>query len=142
MGITLECVENCKKTVCLDFDGVVYSYESGWQDEAYYLPDPPVQNTRWAVARLREDFKVVIHSTRSSTEKGRKAIAEWLKKHDIVVDDIVEHKPVAFIYVDDRGLKFDGNWSRSVFEIIGYISYMDYGKGRAGGILNKPEKKK
>ena len=136
-----ENVEKFKKTVALDFDGVIYSYESGWQDEEYYLPDPPVQNARWAINRLRESHRVVIHSTRCKTEKGRKTIEEWLKKHDIVVDEISEHKPIAYVYVDDRGLKFDGDWIRIVPDIIGYISYMDYGKGRAGGISNKEEKK-
>jgi len=128
-----------KNVVCLDFDGVIYSFSSGWVGDESNLPDEPVKGARWAVKELREKFnlKVIVYSARCETEKGRKAIKEWLKKYDIKVDGVAEHKPIAFVYVDDRGLNFDGNWVRMLPDIVGFISYMDYGKGKGGGILNK-----
>jgi len=104
-----------KLTICLDFDGVVHSYKSGWQGVAI-IPDPPVDGTKEAINRLRETHEVVIFSTRCKTEEGRKAIFSWLKKHGIVVDKVSEHKPPAIIYIDDRGIQFRG-WVDCMAEI-------------------------
>jgi hypothetical protein len=44
-------------------------------------------------------------------------VAAWLKRHDIVVDDACEHKPPAMVYVDDRAVRFRGDWDVVVNEI-------------------------
>ena len=41
----------------------------------------------------------------------------WLKKHDIAVDEVCEHKPPALVYVDDRAVRFRGNWEDLLDEI-------------------------
>jgi hypothetical protein len=98
-----------RRTVCLDFDGVLHSYRSGWCG-ADIIPDPPIHGTREAVAILRERYCVVVHSSRCHTEEGRQAVKAWLEKHDIVVDEVCEHKPPALVYVDDRAIRFRGDW--------------------------------
>ena len=100
----------------MDFDGVVHSYSSGWCGEEV-IPDPPVHGTKEAIARLRKTYKVVVHSTRCRTEEGRKAIAAWLKKHSIEVDEVCEHKPPAMVYVDDRAVRFRGDWDEVIVAI-------------------------
>ena len=45
-------IARLRRTVCLDFDGVLHSYRSGWCG-ADVIPDPPIHGTREAVARLR-----------------------------------------------------------------------------------------
>jgi hypothetical protein len=87
-----------RRTVCPDFDGVVHSYRSGWCG-AEIIPDPPIHGTREAVARLRKTYRVVIHSSRCDTATGREAIAHWLAKHEIEVDEICEHKPPAMLHL-------------------------------------------
>jgi hypothetical protein len=109
-------IARLRRTVCLDFDGVLHSYRSGWCG-ATVIPDPPIHGTREAVARLRERYCVVVHSTRCHTEEGRKAVANWLLKHDIVVDDVCAHKPPALVYVDDRAIRFRGDWDDVLTEI-------------------------
>jgi hypothetical protein len=99
-----------KRTICLDFDGVVHSYRSGWCG-AESIPDPPIHGTDKAVQRLRQDYRVVIHSARCNTEAGRNAITRWLEKHGIEVDEVCEHKPPAMVYIDDRAIRFEGNWT-------------------------------
>jgi hypothetical protein len=37
-------VTRLRRTVCLDFDGVVHSYRSGWRG-ATVIPDPPIHGT-------------------------------------------------------------------------------------------------
>jgi hypothetical protein len=100
-------IEPAKRTLCLDFDGVIHSYTSGWCG-AEIIPDPPIHGTASAIERLRKSFRVAVHSPRCRTLEGRTAIENWLKQHGIVVDEVVEHKPPAFAYVDDRAIPFTG----------------------------------
>lgn len=97
------------ETICLDFDGVLHSYVSGWQGETV-IADPPIHGTDRAVERLRKRYRVVVHSARCQSREGREAVERWLAQHGIEVDEVCEHKPLAKMYVDDRGLRFDGDW--------------------------------
>ena len=109
-------ISRLRRTVCLDFDGVLHSYRSGWRGEEI-IPDPPIHGTRDAVARLRQMYRVVVHSARCRTPEGRKAVEAWLCKHEIQVDEVCEHKPPALVYVDDRAIAFRGDWDMVIAEI-------------------------
>ena len=109
-------ISRLSRTVCLDFDGVLHSYRSGWCG-AEIIPDPPIHGTQEAVARLREQYRVVVYSARCHTEEGRRAMENWLHKHEIIVDEVCEHKPPALVYVDDRAIRFRGNWDDVLSEI-------------------------
>jgi hypothetical protein len=109
-------IARLRRTVCLDFDGVLHSYKSGWCG-AEVIPDPPIHGTREAVERLRQLYRVAVYSARCRTEPGRQAVASWLHKHEIVVDEVCEHKPPALVYVDDRAIRFRGNWDDLLTEI-------------------------
>ncbi|MDA7980676.1 MAG: hypothetical protein MPJ50_18110 [Pirellulales bacterium] len=108
-----------RPTVCVDFDGVIHSYRSGWQGETV-IADPPIHRCDDAIARLRKGHRVVIHSARCATQAGRDAIWEWLAKHGIEVDDVCEHKPPAKIYLDDRGIQFSGDWDQAIADIYAF----------------------
>lgn len=109
-------IMRARQTVCLDFDGVLHSYRSGWCG-AHVIPDPPIHGTREAVARLRQQYRVAVHSSRCHTKEGRLAVESWLQRHDIVVDEVCEHKPPALVYVDDRAIRFRGVWDDVLTEI-------------------------
>jgi hypothetical protein len=115
-----------KKTICLDFDGVIHSYVSGWKG-ASNIPDLPVVGTKEAIEKLRETWKVVVYSSRSSQEGGLEAMKEWFKEHDIEVDDLCAHKPPAFVYVDDRGVTFKGCWNTLISDINGFQQWQKAG---------------
>ena len=104
------------RTVCLDFDGVIHSYQSGWQGETT-IADPPIHGVDRAISRLRKDYRVVVHSARCRSEEGRFAVEKWLAKNRIEVDEVCENKPPAFVYVDDRAIQFKGNWSATIADI-------------------------
>lgn len=98
-----------KKTVVFDFDGVIHSYKSGWRGVTI-IPDPPVDGMKECIDDLRDSgYEVVVVSTRCETPDGMNAISQWLSKHDITVDAVVDKKPPAICYVDDRAICFDGN---------------------------------
>lgn len=102
-----------RKTVCIDFDGVVHSYESGWQG-ADVIPDPPIEGAIEAIEAYRSaGWHVAIHSSRTHQPGGIDAMEAWFAEHAPSLVGEVEfptHKPPAQIYIDDRGHCFDGTW--------------------------------
>ena len=105
-----------RRTICLDFDGVIHSYRSGWCG-AEVIPDPPIHGTQEAIARLRRQFRVVVHSARCGTDAGYEAVKAWLNRHRLEVDDVCRYKPPAAIYVDDRAVPFRGDWQATIADI-------------------------
>lgn len=97
-----------KQTVILDFDGVIHSYTSGWKG-ADVIPDEPVFGIVQAINEIREEYRVVVVSTRCYQTGGIDAIKAWLDKYGIEVDDVTSEKPPALVQIDDRAITFDGN---------------------------------
>lgn len=103
-----------RKTLCVDFDGVLHSYGSGWQGAAV-IPDPPVPGAIEWLAAAVERFNVCIFSSRSGQEGGIAAMRSWLYRHRLssnVLDRIEfpTEKPAAHMSIDDRGFCFEGTW--------------------------------
>lgn len=93
-----------KKTICLDFDGVIHEYSIGYDDGSIY--DIPVEGSREAVEKMIDNgFEVVIYTARPNYED----IHAWLKKFGFPKLKVIGGKPKAVIYIDDRGLRFT-NW--------------------------------
>lgn len=115
-----------KPILCLDFDGVIHSYTSGWKG-AHIIPDPPVLGALQFIVDAMEHFTVAIFSSRSHQPGGRAAMIEWLGKWS--VDPVhgmpgnfdhgawgaiqwATEKPSALVTLDDRAITFDGTWPR------------------------------
>lgn len=75
-----------KPILCLDFDGVIHSYNSGWKGAAV-IPDPPVPGALQFIAEALETFEVHIFSSRSHQWGGRRAMKRWLRAQYIALDD-------------------------------------------------------
>lgn len=70
-----------KPILCLDFDGVLHSYESGWKG-ARNIPDCPVPDAlAFVLEALEEGFDVHVLSSRSHQWGGRRAMRRWLREH-------------------------------------------------------------
>ncbi len=115
-----------KPTVCLDFDGVIHSYTSGWEG-ATIISDPPVDGIYEALAAIHDDYYTIICSSRCSLCGGKEAIKDWLEKYNLdqYIDEIAAIKPAAVVYVDDRGLTFDGNATTLYNKIKNFHSYLE-----------------
>jgi hypothetical protein len=117
-----------KPILCVDFDGVIHSYASGWQG-ATVIGDPPVPGAlRW-LWEATEWFDVQIYSSRSKDPEARIAMMVWMtvqstlefgQGHPMAVlhSDESEYpitfaheKPAAFMTIDDRAFCFEGDWS-------------------------------
>jgi hypothetical protein len=66
-----------KPILCLDFDGVIHSYSSGWRG-ARNIPDPPVEGALEFIVKSLDHFTVAIFSSRSHQWGGRRAMKKWL----------------------------------------------------------------
>lgn len=103
-----------KKTLCVDFDGVIHSSRQGWI-LAITIPDPPVEGAFAWLERMVKHYTVIIFSVRGKTWGGVHAMMEWFQKHGLpqsVLDQLVfpghMEKPTATLYIDDRAWQFNG----------------------------------
>lgn len=108
-----------KPTLCLDFDGVIHSYTSGWKG-AENIVDPPTEGALAFMFLASNHFKLAIYSSRS-----KDALFEmkcWLAEHvraytdEASANKLLEgiewplQKPSAFLTIDDRAMTFTGVW--------------------------------
>lgn len=100
-----------KQTVVFDFDGVIHSYKSGWQGDAV-IPDEPVIGIDKALRDIcNAGYNIVVVSSRCNSKSGMVAVNDWMLKYDLLkyVNLITNTKPPAIVYIDDRGICFDGH---------------------------------
>lgn len=117
-----------KPILCVDFDGVVHSYTSGWKG-ALIIPDPPVPGALKWLWKATEWFDVQIYSSRSKDPDAILMMREWMvnfslyefgpehpmstfpgRGHEYPITFAYE-KPPAFLTIDDRAICFEGNWA-------------------------------
>lgn len=110
-----------KPILCLDFDGVIHSYSSGWKG-ADVIPDPPVDGAIAFMLGALRHFDVAIYSSRSGQAGGLDAMKRWLHEHagqawyetpdgpGLESIRFPVSKPAAMVSIDDRALTFDGTW--------------------------------
>lgn len=94
-----------KKTICLDFDGVLHAYSRGWGDGSVY--DEPMPGAVDAVRKLSEHYKLIVQTSRKNLDDVR----EWLGRHGFPFMVVTNEKPPAVLYIDDRGLRFE-SWEQ------------------------------
>ncbi len=102
-----------KRILVLDFDGVLHSYESGWT-KADIVADAPVRGAREFLEDVVQTFEVHVYSARSHQHGGIDAMVRWCQDHfglDLTTKlHFPNHKPPAFVTLDDRAIRFTGSW--------------------------------
>lgn len=100
-----------KPIVCVDFDGVLNDYH-GYKgsDELY----EPLTGAKEFLQKLSEKYTIIILSARTPAK-----IYDWLIEHDLskYVCDVTRVKPGAVAYIDDRSIRFDGNYHKVLYEL-------------------------
>jgi hypothetical protein len=119
-----------KPILCVDFDGVIHSYSSGWKGHDV-VTDPPTPGAlRW-LWKATEWFDVQVYSSRSKEPGGVEAMFLWMTKWsneefgeqhpmgcptggsidmDAYPITFARQKPAAFLTIDDRAICFEGDW--------------------------------
>lgn len=117
--------------VAVDFDGVIHTYEKGWQDGSVYGDFMP--GTVEALSQLMGDYAVFVHTTRNPRQ-----VARWIEGrsgHGIEcvtrvsllpwkrtfwntrgVLLVTNRKLPAIAYIDDRGIRFE-SWSQALSDL-------------------------
>jgi hypothetical protein len=115
-----------KPIIAVDFDGVIHSYENGWQNGVIYGTVVP-GFFEWAEAAEKQ-FKLVVYSSRSKEPAAASAMMMWLLDRLIewrigngtlvpgeavkpIVMEFAHEKPAAWLTIDDRAICFRGDWS-------------------------------
>lgn len=111
-----------KPILCVDFDGVIHSYTSGWKG-IDIIPDPITTGFFEWLETADPVFSVCIYSSRSKEARGIKAMQEYVSNAaiDHYGDNVPQHvdnlwyaheKPAAFMTIDDRAVQFTGDWNK------------------------------
>jgi len=133
-----------RETLVLDFDGCIHKYSEGWKDGSIY--DAPVEGAFEAIGELlhRHDKAVVVMSTRSPQQ-----ICDWMNER--LIEDfpeqgwfcsvlppntkfwnggddnlevvVTDRKIPATAYIDDRAIKFTGDWQDAVKKALGMTTW-------------------
>ncbi len=106
-----------KKTVAVDFDGVLNDY-TGWKGEDDL--GQPTAGTQQFLSLLDADYRVVIYTTRCMSR-----VRVWLKEHGLsgYVDEVCNEKPMAVAYIDDRAIRFDGDYGSVLVELASFAPH-------------------
>ena len=117
------------KTICIDFDGVIHDYSKGYQGDDVF--DKPVEGACEGLKALKEaGWTIILFTTRKSTAK----LYDFLAEHDLTVDYVnwnpdqpknSSGKLIADVYLDDRGICFDGDWQKAVELIKSFKPWQD-----------------
>jgi len=130
-----------KPILCIDFDGVIHDYREGWKDGSIYGEVTPGFFVWAAIAAQR--FKLVIYSSRSKDAEQIEAMREWLRvqwdaagrpswicSNDMLSDfEFSSAKPPAFLTIDDRCVRFDGDWFADNLQVEALANYKTWSQG-------------
>lgn len=105
--------------VCIDIDGTICHTK---KDDELYSDVQPLPGAIESLIELKRTGAYIIlytarHMKTCESNVGRvvakqgKTLFDWLEKNRLPYDEIWFGKPIADVYIDDRALKFDGNWN-------------------------------
>ena len=107
-----------RTTICLDFDGVIHKRTGEWMGPTVFNGDL-IPGAQEGIDRMRGGmgYRVLVHSARCNSSDAAGAIEDYLGAAGIAVDGVVALKPLANVYVDDRAVRFSGDWLAAVADI-------------------------
>jgi hydroxymethylpyrimidine pyrophosphatase-like HAD family hydrolase len=113
-----------RRTIAVDFDGVIAEYD-GWKGTSV-LGEPRADVIEALRGLHAEGWKIVIHTTRGEDE-----VENYLERHAIPHDEINRNsdyqtkgvKPVADVYWDDRAVRYSGDARKDLEHIRGFRTW-------------------
>ena len=123
-------VETHKPTICIDVDGVIADYSKGFKGPK--VIGDPLPGAKEFLEKLRAaGWKIIIHTTRATD-----VMQEYMARNGLYYDEINDNsslrgenpgKPIAAVYLDDRGICFKGDFDKALDEIIKFRVWYEKG---------------
>ena len=122
-----------RTAIGVDFDGVLHQYNTPMglneQDRVY---DPPVEGALEWVEEVLEHFDIIVYTCRHVSSGGLDAVRYWLEEWGFPDLPVTGVKPVARVYVDDRGYHFNGKNFPSVAYLKNFVPWNRKETGKWG----------
>lgn len=108
--------EKDSQNISIDFDGVIHSFHLGYHDGTCY--GDPIPGSLEALHKLSQNYNIIIFTAKAKPDRplingktGTELVWEWLKKYNVdqYVSTVTSEKPRSFLYIDDKGYRFE-NW--------------------------------
>ncbi|HOO51015.1 MAG TPA: HD domain-containing protein [Alphaproteobacteria bacterium] len=121
-----------RKTVCVDFDGTLVKLSKDFEQFEKVLP-----GAREALHELKRlGCKIIIHTARPHANGHLNEIADYLEEESIPFDEININsecewesiKPLAHLYIDDRALRFEGDWESTLVKAKRHLGFEQDGR--------------
>lgn len=95
-----------KRTILIDLDGVLNEYTGNFDKD--FIP-PIKSGAKEFLNSLSNDYEIKLFTTRNKL-----LAAKWLIENDVdkYISDITNVKDVCFLFIDDRCLKFEGDFEK------------------------------
>lgn len=94
-----------KKTILIDLDGVLNTYTGNFDKDFI----PPIREGAFDFLKnLSKEYQIKLFTTRNKI-----LASKWIAENNLsdFIDDITNIKELCYLYIDDRCIKFDGNYS-------------------------------
>jgi hypothetical protein len=108
--------EDQLNNIAIDFDGVIHTFDKGWNDGTCY--GDPIPGAIEAIRQLSLKYNIIIFTAKAKPNRplvngktGIELVKEWLLKYELIdcIAEITSEKPHANIYIDDRGYRFNNS---------------------------------
>ncbi len=103
-----------KKTICMDFDGVLNEYD-GYEEGDL---GEPLTGSKEFIKELRGKYKVVI-----LTSRQKEQVIDWLNNNGFPSMKVTNRKIPAVDYIDDRAIQFNGNYKKVISRLKNFKPY-------------------
>lgn len=103
-----------KKTICVDFDGVLNEYD-GYEEGDL---GEPLTGSKEFIKELRRKYKVVI-----LTSRQKEQVIDWLNNNGFPSMKVTNRKVPAVAYIDDRAIQFNGNYKKVISQLKNFKPY-------------------
>lgn len=107
-----------KKIVSIDLDGVLNTYKGDYVKDRL---SPMKEGADEFLENLSREYRIEIFTVRDLN-----LTKEWLIKNKLIqyIENITDRKnPFASVILDDRAIKFDGNYNKAYKNIISFKPY-------------------
>lgn len=106
-----------KKTIAIDFDGVLIPHDTHENENR-----KPREGAIEFIKKLSKDFNIIIFTT-----EDVKKVLMWMTNYNLISDIelVTNTKPKIDIYLDDRGLQFNGNYNKAFEDIKNFKPYWE-----------------